>query len=143
MGRSKIDATCLNCGKAFTPYLTEVNRGRGKFCSLRCSTTFSNHKQKGVPAPRRARTGEANGMWQGGISEDNYKYKLVQKYRYPDRVEARAIISRLIRRGKLFRKPCEVCGANMAQAHHDDYSKPLEVRWLCRYHHREVHGGQH
>lgn len=43
-----------------------------------------------------------------------------------------------IRDGKLFRQPCEVCGAK-AQAHHDDYSKPLDVRWLCSTHHAEWH----
>ena len=35
-------------------------------------------------------------------------------------------------------QPCEVCGES-AQRHHDDYSKPLEVRWLCTRHHGEVH----
>jgi hypothetical protein len=43
-----------------------------------------------------------------------------------------------LKRGKLTRQPCEVCGA-VAQMHHDDYSKPLEVRWLCRGHHLEHH----
>jgi hypothetical protein len=41
--------------------------------------------------------------------------------------------------GKLIRKPCEVCGELRAQAHHDDYSKPLDVRWLCTKHHAEAH----
>jgi hypothetical protein len=38
------------------------------------------------------------------------------------------------RRGKLVEQPCEVCGAK-AEMHHPDYSKPLEVRWLCTRHH--------
>lgn len=45
-----------------------------------------------------------------------------------------------IRSGALIRKPCEVCGAIKTEAHHDDYSKPLDVRWLCRKHHLEHHG---
>jgi len=39
----------------------------------------------------------------------------------------------------LERQPCEVCGARPAEAHHDDYSRPLEVRWLCKRHHAEHH----
>lgn len=42
--------------------------------------------------------------------------------------------------GTLVRQPCEVCGTQRyIDAHHDDYSKPLEVRWLCRSHHKQHH----
>ena len=41
---------------------------------------------------------------------------------------ARLIVQRAIRAGELLRQPCEVCGATMTHGHHDDYSKPLEVR---------------
>ena len=53
---------------------------------------------------------------------------------------AQITVGNAIRDGKLLRKPCEKCGAK-ADAHHDDYSKPLDVRWLCRKHHMEHHRG--
>jgi hypothetical protein len=43
-----------------------------------------------------------------------------------------------VRRGKLVKQPCEVCGLR-ADAHHDDYAKPLDVRWLCPSHHQLHH----
>lgn len=43
-------------------------------------------------------------------------------------------------RGKLNRLPCEICGTTeKVEAHHDDYTKPYDVRWLCFNHHREFH----
>lgn len=44
-----------------------------------------------------------------------------------------------LKSGKMTRKPCERCGALNAQAHHDDYSRPLEVMWLCPKDHKERH----
>lgn len=39
---------------------------------------------------------------------------------------------------KLERQPCVKCG-KVAQAHHEDYSKPLDVTWYCPAHHSERH----
>lgn len=58
---------------------------------------------------------------------------------HKDERRAQHILNNNIRRGKLDRKPCEKCGAEKADAHHDDYNKPLEVRWLCRKCHAEWH----
>jgi hypothetical protein len=44
-----------------------------------------------------------------------------------------------VRRGLIEKKPCEVCGSIDAEAHHDDYDRPLAVRWLCRAHHKALH----
>jgi hypothetical protein len=44
-----------------------------------------------------------------------------------------------LRRGLIARKPCEVCGCEQTDAHHDNYLEPLRVRWLCRRHHKAAH----
>lgn len=52
---------------------------------------------------------------------------------------AHVITGNAIREGKLIKKPCEACGKKKVDAHHDDYTKPLEVKWLCKKHHSERH----
>lgn len=52
---------------------------------------------------------------------------------------AREKVRYAIRKGTLKREPCEVCGVEESEGHHTDYSKPLEVKWLCKKHHDEVH----
>jgi hypothetical protein len=44
-----------------------------------------------------------------------------------------------LRRGKIARGPCRACGAPVAEMHHADYSRPLDVTWLCRPCHRRFH----
>ena len=44
-----------------------------------------------------------------------------------------------ILKGILIKKPCEICGEVKVEAHHDDYDKPFEIRWLCVKHHHEFH----
>jgi hypothetical protein len=43
------------------------------------------------------------------------------------------------RRGKLKKLPCRRCGDQKAEKHHEDYGKPLEVIWLCRFCHLSLH----
>jgi hypothetical protein len=62
-------------------------------------------------------------------------------YKTSKEVRARSKAYYAIRAGDLIPQPCEVCGATKhIHAHHDDYDKPLEVRWLCSPHHHEAHG---
>lgn len=67
--------------------------------------------------------------------------RAVQERRNADKIKARKAVQHALRSGKLFKQPCERCpGQNWdAEAHHDDYTKPLEVKWLCNYHHKERH----
>jgi transketolase len=74
--------------------------------------------------------------------EHGYQNEKNSAERYPEKQEARRITYNAIRTRVLKKKPCEVCGAERVHAHHDDYSKPLEVRWLCPAHHMEHHKNQ-
>lgn len=55
------------------------------------------------------------------------------------KILARQATRNALRRGLLKKSSCEVCGEEKTEAHHDDYSKPFDVRWLCTTHHAEHH----
>lgn len=57
----------------------------------------------------------------------------------PEKHAAHVAVHRATESGRLTRMPCEVCGKRKSEAHHDDYSRPLDVRWLCRKHHMAHH----
>lgn len=44
----------------------------------------------------------------------------------------RSYLSVYVRRGKVQRQRCKLCGREDVEALHRDYSKPLEVEWICR-----------
>jgi hypothetical protein len=55
--------------------------------------------------------------------------------RYPEHAKARLAYMNALRSGKLVRPSrCSECGAEAKriEGHHDDYSRPLEIRWLCK-----------
>ncbi len=70
-------------------------------------------------------------------SRQKHKDKL--RIRDPKKQAARMMVYLEIKSGKLKRGPCEVCGKPDTQGHHDDYDKPLDVRWLCTKHHKQFH----
>jgi hypothetical protein len=134
----RVTKNCEYCGNSFEVMQNIINRGMGygRFCSVECSRNWKIGKPNGL-------IGDRNGRWKNGISTDNYHYRLIQIDRYPEHASARYAVRKAIKNGKITRMPCEVCGGLKVDAHHDDYSKPLEVRWLCKKHHREVHNGIH
>lgn len=61
--------------------------------------------------------------------------------RHREKRSAHNAVYRALKRGDLTRPDaCEGCGRSCKpQAHHDDYTKPLDVRWLCP----TCHGSEH
>jgi hypothetical protein len=58
----------------------------------------------------------------------------------PIRSKVKDAVRYALKTGKLVRLPCFECGSLESEAHHPDYSRPLDVIWLCKQHHRECHG---
>lgn len=54
-----------------------------------------------------------------------------------DRTFARRQVTYHIKTGKLKKEPC-FCGETKVEAHHPDYTKPLDVIWCCKKHHTEL-----
>lgn len=73
------------------------------------------------------------GNRQGEEYLKDYRSKNPNKYRCHN------IVNNAIRDGKMNKLPCEICGNEKSVAHHDDYSRPIEVRWLCQAHHMQWH----
>lgn len=72
------------------------------------------------------------------------KYRSVtQRLRDKIKVNAAAKLSYHVRVGNVKRGPCSKCGDQNTIGHHHDYSKPLDVIWLCPRHHAEVHANDY
>ena len=88
-------------------------------------------KRRGVVFREQLKYGDDNHFFRGGSRSSDRAHNLTEQ---------------AILKGILIRQPCEVCGEtgnfvdgrSRVQAHHDDYTKPLEVRWLCQQHHLDI-----
>lgn len=126
INRKKQQAVCGECEQPFMAACSEVKRGGGKFCSRHC---------------QRANQARVNALANfKGLTRTERKTLWSQRVG-PEVPRAHHLVDKAIRQGELTRLPCEVCGAEKVDAHHDDYSKPLDVRWLCRFHHLQYHRG--
>lgn len=58
-----------------------------------------------------------------------------------EKQRAHSAVARALKKGIIERRCCEVCcdPLKKTEAHHDDYSKPLDVIWLCDEHHKLRH----
>lgn len=136
--------TCISCAEAKPledfyrhPETIDGRLGRCKAC----------HK-KGVreaclrdPGRRRAYDGARQKTPERRVAKLGYQRK--SRLEHPEKHRARALVAHAVKAGRLVRQPCGACGSPKAEAHHHDYSKPLDVKWLCFRCHRELEHGQH
>jgi len=76
--------------------------------------------------------------------EKQKKYQRRYEENHPERMAARRALSNAVVRGAV-KKPsrCDTCGKRKnvrdIHGHHTDYSKPLDVMWLCARCHTDQH----
>jgi hypothetical protein len=131
---------CRECKKQFLKW-----RKTSTFCSMDCQRRFAGKIGSKVFHERYDQKGPNNPAWKGGISKNHYHYKKIQMERYPERVQCRAILMTAKASGKITPPlTCQHCNQKTKlNAHHEDYSKPLDAVWLCQPCHKKIHGGLH
>jgi len=127
----------------------EMPSGYLNFCKECTKKRIKNHRLKNIDKikeyernrnsiPQRVKARRKYQKTKAGkvaIQRARVKYRI----KYPEKYRAKTVFGHAIRSGKIKRKPCEKCGKLNAQGHHADYSKPLDVQWLCVFHHLEAH----
>ena len=125
---------CFKCGevKGLSDFYKHNGMADGHLnkCKECCRNYSSAHRQENIDSIRKYDRLRGNRQPKGYAKE--------YRERFPIKYKAHNIVNNAIRDGKLFPMPCEICG-NRAVAHHDDYAKPLNVRWLCQAHHKQWH----
>ena len=121
-----LDRRCRECGREYRQRNRDSERARW---------------QRRAEAKRAARIMDARSGRGLKMASKKHGPPVVRNYDFLEGVKrrARTQVTCAIRRGDLARRPCEVCGEETALAHHVDYSRPLDVVWLCYTHHSWVH----
>lgn len=108
-----------------------------------CADAFSISRQAMWKALARRKTQMRPKAPQGSA---NHFFVHGQGYG-PEKLAAKLEVLKAVKSGRLKRQPCESClknlrgsdGRSLVHAHHNDYSKPLQVRWLCVACHFQEH----
>ena len=140
-----IDAikTCFRCGRDLPitefykhPRMRDGHLGKCKKCTR--ADVSANYARR----RRQYSEYEAKRYREPGRRAKVKKYASEYRLRNPGKAKARSKFNYHFRKGNIEREPCEICGDENSQAHHEDYAieNALNVKWLCFTHHREAHG---
>jgi len=110
---------------------------KDKYCiSCRKESSSKNEKRKSVMDKRVSFRKTEIGRKM--VAKINDKWRKNN----PEKHSAHLAVRKAVKNGDIVKGLCEVCNSNEVEGHHDDYGKPLNVRWLCKEHHIEAHNGK-
>ena len=139
--------TRCQCYKPHSDFSANLSKNDGLF--VWCKQCFRDHRrpldrERFILLMQNSETASkirSQSRARGNNKTKEYNARKSREYRAKnkDKIKTRNITKYAIQTGIVVRLPCEVCGCEKSEAHHDDYSKPLEVKWLCKNHHAEIH----
>ena len=136
---------CTNCGIWWSPEFFYRNSaapdGRAWRC-IECAKKIARERLGPRPPDWKKKSADKKAYRKKWLDEHpGYLSKMKKKYysENRDKLKVRYRFREALKRGKLERQPCFVCGIESADGHHPDYSRPLDVVWLCKDHHRQLH----
>ena len=139
---------CSKCGET-KPYDqfhkdSSTRTGLGSQCK-QCTSEYAR-SDAGKAAQRRHKDSSKRAEWMAEYkkTEKFKKYNRAkskrQREKAYDKCMARITLCRAVNAGEIERGPCAVCGYDgETEGHHDDHTKPLEVTWLCKQCHMNLH----
>lgn len=125
---------CIDCQEPLV--VTARHASTGKYRCVPCRWTLDRAYRDQRRVMRATRLRARN---------DDERRRYQREYRRRKRAEspvkqlAREALDRAVRSGKVVRQPCADCGSARSHGHHSDYSKPLDVEWVCA----RCHGRRH
>ena len=125
--------TCLYCGETLPlsafGKLSSSEDGLNYYCRV-CRSKIRKKSEEKHPGAERYRRFIAK-------NPDYEKKRLKKKQETePEKLKARNAIKNKPRGA------CVICGTTEnIEGHHYDYSKPDEVIWVCRMHHKQIEAG--
>lgn len=154
---------CKECIKAYSKKWAEQNKDKVRLYGRKCYQKNKESRSKQQKEYRQTLTIEKKKeyleyirRWQKNHPEKVAEYKKRRKPKnikynshwykmHPIGYKAKKILIEAIKSGVIIKPPnCEICNRNHTRiyGHHPDYSKPLEVIWVCGSCHRLIHTGR-
>lgn len=129
--------TCSKCGLTkLAEEFSRLGKGRHSHCKACRLKDERLRLRKRGGSPDRRDYGQA---YYRANAEAVKERTRARRARNPLKYAAQKAITAGLKAGRILREPCLFCDATRVEAHHHDYTLPLEVTWLCRKHHGLVH----
>lgn len=126
---------CFKCGevKSLSDFYKhkQMKDGRVNKCKDCNKIDVANHRIENIDRIRSYDRGRGN--------RQEPEYMKDWRESNPKKYKAHIMVNNQKRAGNISELPCEECGSLKVVAHHDDYDKPLNVRWMCQSHHKQWH----
>lgn len=131
---------CKACMRFNSQRYYHSPKGQEHFSAYRKTDTRRESLGRYNNSPKRKATSQR--YYDSGKAVAGYRARAAKDPEWKKKRNAQARALWALKHGKIERGPCvyahlDNCRGRM-EMHHDDYDKPLEVRWVCRSHHTRI-----